>query len=485
MRLLRLLIVLLFMVFLQTSARGATPTLIQAVSCSNIQTNTVTDYKCNLPNTTLSGNALFVFATIDVASAATITINDDQSNAYTVGLNFAGSNQRVWLGCTMATTGTRSFTVHFSTQTSSDFVQAAAAEFNNITNCTKDVSDSTGGGGLSTTVTCGTGMTPTATNDLILHYMINQNPGPATPITYTPGTSPWTILSADVQDGQVIQYQVDPNTSSITPTLTASSSIGWDTVCVAYKSSTTGTAIPAGIRVVRMVHNAVTPGNSTTSVKVQLPGTSGNMLFIDNIDSPSSPDYKITLIADQDSHSFSEIGSPFQNADSGLCQRWHSDNITFTSRTNIITLTMTSSGPAGGSTFQVFEITGAATSPFDVDSTASGGASGNFTGGSVTPTTSNGLVFSQVANAGATIIGGSPGNFLSNTLTPNPGTASVDQNNGWKVYPNPNTSTVTDSWTVSGTPGNWASTLTAFKAAPVGASPIGVNKRAKLEKLDW
>ena len=128
-------------------------------------------------------------------------------------------------------------------------------------------------------------------------------------------------------------------------------------------------------------------------------------------------------------------------------------------------------------TILLYDIVGAATSPFDVDS---GGQTGNQTSqvnsfttcsSCLTPSAPHELI---IANQGQ--------NWCTSTASPSPGGSlfdaatytgtsvngpqSVDQNNGWFHYYDPNANPITVTWTnsCSQAEGVWAGRVAAFKS---------------------
>jgi hypothetical protein len=88
-----------------------------------------------------------------------------------------------------------------------------------------------------------------------------------------------------------------------------------------------------------------------------------------------------------------------------------------------------------GSTAILFDISGAASSPFDSAAglaTTSGvqSVSGPITVASITPSTANGLIISSIGVTSNTVNGVSPGNFLSAVPVPVLSPNQVDENNG-------------------------------------------------------
>ena len=160
------------------------------------------------------------------------------------------------------------------------------------------------------------------------------------------------------------------------------------------------------------------------------------------------------------------------------------------STSNSLTYTVTQSGGLTGTTFMLYDITGAASSPFDKDS---GGQTGQQTGppsgnttlkmsGPSSPSNANELIIGNFGEAWCTADAlSSPGGGLFDTAvyTGNSysGPQSVDQNNGWFHYYDPNTAAVNVTWAQecgSNTNNNgWAGRVAAFMpASSVTRQPV-------------
>jgi hypothetical protein len=212
-------------------------------------------------------------------------------------------------------------------------------------------------------------------------------------------------------------------------------------------------------------HNAL-PANTGTSAPLQFPCT-GNLVVVSWI---GTPGYDLTGINDNQTNSYFPIGSVVSFALSGDNQMFYAANAKTSTTMTGPNLTMNNGPDTAGSTALLFDITGAASSPFDSTAMATGNQStfGDVTAVSITPITPDGLVISSIGVDSNTIVGLSPGNFLSSVTTPEAGSGGWpdDENNGWALAYNSTAGELTFVWNTTGGPvNNWASVAAAFKSA--------------------
>jgi hypothetical protein len=131
--------------------------------------------------------------------------------------------------------------------------------------------------------------------------------------------------------------------------------------------------------------------------------------------------------------------------------------------------------------FVIYDIAGAATSPFDTSWDASGNAptepEGNFSFGTITPSTSNGLVIATMATYSGVITAATgSGQVLDSATYGNETDADLmDNADAYGHYYNPNTSPITFSWTLGAAQTSVeAPQIVAFKAAAAGPSPTPI-----------
>jgi len=462
------LVVILLSLLCLGGTRAAIPTFAENhVSGSSTQGNTVSSYSLRLPNLTQGGNCIIVGFQYSPTAGVTASISDDRGNAYSAPISNSDGRQVVNLSFALNIfAGTQKITITFSGGTPA-FVSGLASEFFNV--ATLNANDvSSGQNGSGTIVTAGS-FTPSTSGDLIYQYAV-QDSTSSPMISWTQGGSPWTLLSADVLDSTVAQYQVQAAAALINPTLTMLPSQNFNSVAIALKSASAGSAPPSGIRVVRVQHNSILAASSP--VALQFPCT-GNLIVVAWIGVPLND---LTAITDGNGNTYTPTGAPFGLNLSGDNQIYYAAAATTSTTMTGPNLSMTGN-VASGSTAVLFDVTGAAMSPFDSvagRSTASlvQSGSGNVTAASITPSTANGLIITSIGVDSNTVNGVSPGNFLSAVPSPVASPNPVDQNNGWALNYNTSTSAETSVWsTQGGAVNDWASIAVAFEAPSGAGSP--------------
>lgn len=457
------LLVALLVFSLVGTARGAVPTFADNhVSGSSTQGNAVNSYTLRLPNLTQGGNCIIVAFQYSATGGVSASLSDDRGNSYTAPVSNNDGRQVVNLAFAQnVAAGTQKITITFAGGTPA-FVTGMASEFYNVSPAGA-LDGSASNSGTGTSVSAGS-VAPTANGDLIYQYAV-QDSTSGSMISWTQGSSPWNLLSADVLDGTVAQYQVQASAAPINPTITMAPSQNYNSVAIALKSATAGNAPPPGIRVVRAQHNSI-PANASSPVKLQFPCT-GNLIIVAWI---GVPGHDLTTITDGNSNTYIPTGAAFGFGLSGDNQIFYAASASTSTTMNGPNLS-TTGNDISGSTAVLLDVEGAAVSPFDSvagRTTASGiqSNSGSVSAVSITPSTSNGLVITSIGVDSNTIVGVTPGNFLSTVpnpvMSPNP----VDQNNGWGLNYNANTGTESYVWTTQGGGVNdWASIAAAFEAS--------------------
>ena len=439
-------------------AAGASPTLVQHASGSSSQGYGLSRYVIQLPNGTLAGNCIIVAFQYASASPA-ISVTDDKGDTYISGVTHTDYNQivNIYYALNVAA-GARVITISFSGATP-NYVTGMASEFNNIaTSSAIDASTSADGSG--TTIAAGS-MTTIAAGDLIYQFAVQDST--SSPIaSWTQGLSPWTLLSADVLDSTAAQYQVQASVGTINPAFSMSPAYNWNTAAIAFKSAPAGTVPRTGIRVVRAQHLAF-PAYRGSPTTINFPCT-GNLIVPSWI---GVEGHDLTALSDSNSNTYSPTGAAFGSGTSGDNQIYYAANAACSTT---MTLTVTTTGTdISGSTLIVYDIAGAAASPFD-SAAGRATASGSNTGGgdikgcTIAPSTSNGLVITSFGEQSSNATAVSPGNFLSFTTSPEPSPWPVDQDNGWGIEYNSTAGAITFTWTVNAAANNWASIAVAFKA---------------------
>lgn len=448
----------------QPASDNGIPTFAENhVSGSSTQGNPVSSYILRLPNPSLAGNCIIVGFQYGARSGATPTVRDDQGNTYSTPVQATDGRQVVNISYALnVAPGAQKITISFS-GSSPDYVSAMASEFYNVSSSTA-FDGSTGNSGTGSSVSAGS-FTPATSGDLIYQFAVQDSS--STPMAaWTQGTYPWALLSADLLDGSVAQFQIQPSSASITPILSMTPALGFTSVAIALKAASAGTAPPGGIRVIRVQHNSIQP-YASSPVHLQFPST-GNLLIVSWI---GVPGHNLSGVADGNGNPYLSTGPAFGYGLSG-------DNQIFYAPSAVTGTTLT--GPSlsttgtdiSGSTAVLFDVRGASPAPYDKSAgraTSSGTlkASGSVTAATLSPTTANGLVISSIGIDSNTIVGVSPGNLLSTVPSPVSSPNPVDQNNGWALFYNTGSGPYTFVWSPQGGPvEDWASISVAFMAAP-------------------
>ena len=449
---------------------AGTPILVQHVSFSSNQGNIITHYGAPLPRAVLPGNAIIV-AIQNAAGGVPSSVTDDQSNTYTQGVTAvsAGSGQQVFIYYTLnATNSPRVIQVAYD----GDGVANTAlsiSEFANIASI--DAVDGTSAG-VATSNTVATGaITTTADGDLIFQYAVQDSEAQSGVGTKSMGSwnvgDGYTLLSSDIWDNQAAQFMVQTTHGPVTPAMTMTPRGADDsnenvTVAMAFKSASAGTEpAPGAIGILRLQHQDLPVGATTSTVEVQFP-TQGSMAVAAFASEPSAD---IISIIDNTGDIWTHTGTVQDG--SSQADLWYDANPTVSSsRILQVTYALTING---GETIFLYDLKNAA---FDKRGTATGNQTvqGPFAAASVTPSTSNGLIISICAVESNTVIL-SNHSFVAAITSGENSPWPVDQNNGYKVYFNPDTSTVTDEFIADGPVAGWADIAAAFKPTATDTTP--------------
>ena len=452
------------------------PTFVQHVSCPNSRNtgnaqSSTPDYRCPLPEPSQAGNALLVG--VMSYDGATFTVSDDKSNPWTLVDSVVDSNYNIYVGIYLATNvvaGTRFIDLHRSAGT--DNVAMSVSEYYNVAASSALDTSSCNAGSSSTTITAGS-ITPTVSGDLLWQWTVNGVDGgglPNSTISFAAGSQSnisWQFLGTDLYDGDAVQAGIYSASSAINPTFTSGSLEEWSSCVVALKAASAGNAPTSAFRIVHMLHQQM-PASGANPWPIQF-ASSGNLVVLSALNGTSS----ISSISSSPSNTWSSTGTAAMGGDN-VSQIYYAANA---STSNSLTLAVTLDN-TGNATFMMYDIMGAATSPFDVDSGGQTGDEGSIVStlttcsSCLTPAGANELI---IANFGqdwctATSISAPSGAlFDSATDTGNSvnGPQFVDQNNGWMHFYDSGTSALNVTWgETCGTEaeGAWAGRVAAFKA---------------------
>ena len=464
----------------QTAA--GTPTLVQHVA-TGMDRYPVTNFKIPLPNPAGAGNALILGIQFH-SSGSISSVADDRGNTWVAGPTVTNSNasQRMSLYYALNVIGgTQKITVTFSGLGSTNaYPQAVVSEFYNVA----EVSAADGSSGSATSRSAGA-ITTTAAGDLIYHWGVdfsdtNVNGGAYNGSGITAGAG-FTLLSADLQVGSADQYQVQSSAGSVNATFTATGAATWGSLALALKSASAGTPPPPGIRIVHIQHtllNSVRAQGRANPVVMQFP-SSGNLL----VGLFNSADALVSSVSDSAHNTWVSAGSTTGGGGNVAAQIMYAANAATGPTLSGITVALNGT-TQGDDVFNLYDITGAATSPFDKSNTALGiqNSPGNLTTTTLTPSTANGLVLNVVSIdfhtvngiVGSNYVLDSVVNALDNDDPANGGTevSTLDMDNGYAHIYNTTTGAVTFVYTYNqATPGgvqNWGSVAAAFMASGGG-----------------
>ncbi len=410
-------------------AGASVPTLVQHVSGSNLRSNAMASpycYTLRLPAPAQAGNAIVVGVTWK--GSATLHVTDEAGDTYATNESFLDTVDGQSVGVASAfgvAGGARVLSVCFSANPGG-WVQPMASEWANVVGI-----DGAGAGASGAGTTTSASLTPTAGDR---GFQVVYTPGG--PPTSFAATAGGTLLSADIKDGFAGQYGAS--------TMALGSAVHWATAAVLLQAGAAG-SVPAGMRIVHLEHENL-PVSS---------GGGGNNNYYPSpslLQFPSSGNLLIAAIGG--GCGCSEPASAISITDSAA-NAW------------TLTRTQRSAGPSGGATgdattqiffvgnatpgslslsvgwnqpqtddetVMLYDVTGAAASPFDIAVSAPGeNNGGDLPLPTITPAQAGELVIVATPwdfdTAGALL-----GGFIDTNLTSGEtvsGPFPVDQNNGW------------------------------------------------------
>lgn len=420
-----------------------------------------------------AGNTIIVGATS--ANGDTLTVSDDKSDSYNLAVSEADANNFGHLNylfyASGITSGARQIEVHYST--GDPYVNAWAMECTNVGALDK----TSGNYGTGTTVTAGS-ITPTATGDLLVQWSVNNSVTPNSAVTsWTVGSQSnitWQFAAADDADATAAQWGVYNSTAAINPTMTVGTG-GFASVAAAFLPASAGTEFPTtGIQIDAMKTFWISTGGGANFAS--LPRTdhfacpaADNAIVVQWIGVGT-----LTGVSDNESNTWSSTGAIYGAGGSGYVVSFYTKGATIGPNQ-----TLTFSGSPNNDSAKAYCIrNGSTTTFFDNTVTNSGsqGSAGNLTAVTITPSTPNGLVLGYVSVAADTMSGVTGAGQLFNSCMwsqESTGFGGCDENNGWASYLNPDTSSVTFTFTEQfGDAANgWTARADAFEGASTLAGP--------------
>ncbi len=445
-----------------------TPTLVQHVSTGRENTGGANpSLRVTLPNPTLAGNALILGVEGD-SSLAIATPTDDRGNTWIAGpfISSGGETIASFYALNVAA-GTQVITTGYTGNATPSGISAVLSEFNNVQS--PGPIGPTGSVRHASPVSITLSGSP-APGDLV--WMWGADTASIDPVlTNIAAGANFTLLSANREAGKMAQYST--STSSPTASFTTSGSDPFNAVALTLHAATAGNVAGSGIRIVHMQGEWY----DTTTHTAQFP-SSGNLLVI----SLASTGVTISAVSDSNGNTWSLGAAAITSGET--TQIMYAANAK-TSPDMIIHLTY--SGASQGLNFvHFYDISGALTSPHDVDDTRTGNqtTSGNLTTGVITPSQANSLVLNVTsifwhtitgtvtdANGHTPTLNQAVDSLDNNTINGTP-PSHLDDDDARASFYNNDTSQISFAYaaTSANSPagvGSWASVTSVFK----GVSP--------------
>lgn len=426
----------------------ATPTLVQYSTFSSSVQSGTSKRLAPLPNTVLSGNAVFIGGQCS-GGAAPSAVTDDKGNTYSLAINRDDGSQNVFIYFAVnVTNGPKTIEMDFSSPTT--FVGFFVAEFYNIvTTSIAAAKDGTGHGnsaGSGTALTAGSFTTGTA-GDLIIAVGVQDSTSDK--ITSWTKGSGFTLLCADTEDSLCVEYQIQAAAGAINAAMSMSPTHAWNMIAFAFKNATAGTAPTVTPRVIGVHHQALDRLGSTGPYTKQFPIQQGDLLYVSCV---GLHDY--TSLTDSLGNTYTASGASIEDHSGGATSgtvRCFYCKVPTLSGDMVLTINTTGSGTAPGDTIMFFECIGVAggTWSFDAHFTRLANATGtSYTGPATTPVNAPGLVFTTGGQQSNTTLSCNTGFFISSTdpieeTSPWPN----DENNPWSYQANASTAQFTVTFT--------------------------------------
>lgn len=459
-----LLFTLLIIVGLAAPTQAAA-TWVQGVACNGTLSRVTTQQTCRLPNNVISGNTILIGVNNNTGASPS-SVTDDQGNTYT-GIAAKASGQQINVYCLTNITNTpKNIIVNYG-GAGKNFIGLHVAEFFNVTSCTPTVTVTTNSG-AGTSATAGS-FSPTS-GDLIVNYILQDSTAPMSSWTLGAGFTWSTARNLDISDA--IQFRVAPG-GAINPTATLSTSRSWMSVAVSLPSGSQGSAPSSVFRVLRYQNDNIQSSLNASPHLVQFP-CSGNLIVMPW---QGAPGRHVTGITDSKSNTWTnaDTGTGYaQSGGSGVAQGWYAANPTC-GMDLVLTVTWDGGDCSGGCMVGFFDITGAAVAPYDTFVAATGTAAATtFLGGSITPSTTTGMVINILAIQSNTTIGSSPARFLSPTSAAEISPWPAGENNGIGLTYLAS-GAQQQTWTTDIAAAGWGEENIAFKAAAAAPTLTSIN----------
>ena len=472
-------------------ATAGTPTLVQHVATA-MEQNPATTVTIPLPNAAGSGNALILGVQYQSSGSVT-SVTDNGGNKWVAGPKETNDGHTMALYYALNVAGgTQTIKIVFAGNPID--VQAEASEFYNVA-----AASALDGASSSNSSTTAGEMTTSAVGDLIYEWGADLSDSNETGGAYNATTSiaagaGFTLLSADLQVGAADQYEVQPAAGAVTPTFTAPGTSTWGSLAIALEAAPTGTLPAPGIRIVHVQHtllDSITVQGRPTPAVIQFP-SSGNLL----VGLYNGAQCLISSVSDSEGNPWN-VSAPIATFEGGAASEcpggaqivYAANAVTGPTLSNI-KATHSGQETSGDDTFDLFDVTGAASAAFDKAETADGDqtSGGNLTTVSLTPSAANELVFNNTAIDYQTINGVVGSGYIfdadvnaadDDVTGPNPTpNSTLDEDNGYAHIFEPAMGTATFVYTYN-SPANggvqyWASVSAAFAQASTDSTPPSV-----------
>jgi len=364
-------------------ALPSVPTLIQHVTTSsNYDPSELgNNFKVHLADPALANNCVILGIRYPDATGRTVTIADNRGNTWLAGPTVAnnGIRSRIFY-VTGVAEGTRDITVTFDARLSG--FQAQISEFYNV--AVNFALDGSSGSATSSNPAIVAGsLTTSVPGDLVYNYVATNDFGAT--ITGITAGSGFTLLSADRLRASAAQYKVQSQAGAVTPAMTVTSASGsMNSLAIALKAATAGTPPAPGIRVTHVYHGYWLG----SPAKLQFPST-GNLLVLAT--SFGTLNSNISSIASTPGNTWTKVTIP--PVDGTDPQMLYAANATTGP-----SLEFAINASAAFLQFVIYDIAGAASSPFDGAAKASGNNPSNATifGAPQISTTAPGLILATL-----------------------------------------------------------------------------------------
>ncbi len=350
------------------SPGAGVPTLVQHVSSS---TNPVgvgipgNNFKFMLPNQVGAGNCLILGMSYASSSTRAVSVSDDNGNSWpaspAVTTNDGANLISSIFVLPNANAGVTTITVTFDAALLP--FQYTISEFYNVATFSPVNGKSASSATVTPNLTSGI-FTPTTNNDanggnLIWSYFCDHGGGTGNWTTTFAAGINFTLLDADIAwhtQGlpHASQYAVQATQAAINPGMTGTMTPANDTynsLSVALRSASAGTAPPAGIRIVRISH--FTNETPPSAWDLQFP-SSGNLIVLATSERSN---HDITSITDSKSNTY-----VLEEPDDTEPQVWYVANAT---PDPDLKLRINFTGQVVGTSVAMYDIAGADPSPLD------------------------------------------------------------------------------------------------------------------------